>query len=140
MAPQKPYKFTEAKKAAYLEALRNGALKGVAAKSVGVTPWTVINNARKDPEFAAAIEDAEMAAVQIIEDALFKAAAEGNVTAQQVILYNRAPDRWRDRRNVSVTGPSGGALQIELSEAGQQIRDQLRKARSEAASQDPETE
>ncbi|MDY0339893.1 MAG: hypothetical protein RBS17_01595 [Coriobacteriia bacterium] len=136
----KPYKMTAAKKEAYLEAIRKGALKGAAAEAIGVTRGTICAHVRSDPEFARAIEEAEMSLVQVVEDALYKAAVEGNVTAQQVILYNRAPDRWRDRRNVSVTGPSGGALQIELSEAGQQIRDQLRKVASKAASADPEAE
>lgn len=137
--PTRPYKFTAAKKEAYLEALRRGSLRGAAAKAVGVTRWTILHHARQDPEFAKAIEDAEMSLVQVVEDALYKAAVEGNVTAQQVILYNRAPDRWRDRRNVSVTGPDGGPIKLELSEAAQRIRDQLRQAQSSAQGETAET-
>ncbi len=109
----KPYKFTAAKKEAYLEALRRGSLRGAAAKAAGVTRWTVLAHARKDPEFAKAIEDAEISLVQVVEDALYKTAAGGNTTAQLFILMNRAPERWKDRRNLQHTGPDGGPILLE---------------------------
>jgi len=101
MANIQPNRFTTKKREAYLEHLRRGALRGAAAKAVGVSRWTPLAHAKADPEFARAIEEAELAAVQVVEDALFAAAAEGNVTAQIFVLTNRAPDRWRDRRNVA---------------------------------------
>jgi hypothetical protein len=39
-----------------------------------------------------------------VENALFQSALDGNVTAQQVWLYSRCPDRWRDKRAVGHSG------------------------------------
>ena len=49
-------------------------------------------------------EQAELEANELVENALFQAAIGGNVTACQVWLYNRMPDRWADRRNVRIGG------------------------------------
>ena len=35
---------------------------------------------------------------QMVEDALYKSALDGNVTAQLAFLFNRAPKRWADKR------------------------------------------
>jgi hypothetical protein len=59
------------------------------------------------PGRAAEEEQAELAAHGKVEDALFKAARCGNVTACQVWLHNRGPDRWQDRRNLRVGGHPG---------------------------------
>lgn len=96
----------------YLEQLENGLLKLESAKAIGVNYATVWRWRKSDPDFNAACEAAEYTAVVRVEDALYMAALDGNVTAQQVILYNRAPDRWRDRRNVAVSGPDGGPIRI----------------------------
>ena len=37
-----------------------------------------------------------------IENALFKSALDGNVTAQIFWLKNRRPDKWRDRQESKV--------------------------------------
>lgn len=77
-----------------------------------------------DDEFAQLEAEAEMEANELVEDALFRSALGGaltgrtfkngevasesfaapNVTAQQVWLYNRNPERWRDQRNLIVAG------------------------------------
>ncbi len=93
-------KFGKRRQRAYLEALRNGARRGAAAASVGVTRQTVWAYRREHPEFAEAEEQAEMEANELVEDSLFQAAVSGNVVASLAWLYNRMPDRWQDRRNV----------------------------------------
>jgi len=107
-------KFGKRRKQAYLDALRQGARRGAAAASVGVTRETVRLHRQKDPEFAQAEIDAELEAHELVEDALFQAALSGNVVACQVWLYNRMPDRWQDRRNVNLqhTGKDGGPIEI----------------------------
>ncbi len=65
-----------------------------------------------DPAFAAAVEQAEMEANELVEDALFQAAQSGNVVACQVWLYNRMPARWQDKRNLSVTTPPGQPIEV----------------------------
>jgi len=55
-----------------------------------------MNNNKK---FAAEVAQAETDANELVEQAMFSSALKGNVTAQQVWLYNRDPDRWSDKRN-----------------------------------------
>lgn len=94
----KSYKFTDNKKKEYLELLRHGGRRYASAKAVGVTPQTVNAHVKDNPEFAKAVDEAEMEANEQVEDALFMTATSGNVTAMQVWLYNRAPERWADKR------------------------------------------
>lgn len=108
-------KFGDKKRSEYLALLREGYRRGAAARAVGVSPETVRNAYNGDPEFAKAVELAEIDACDIVEDALLEAAKSGNVTACQVWLYNRSPDRWKDQRNVKseISGPSGGPIPIK---------------------------
>lgn len=108
----KPYKLTDKKKELYLDALRRGLRRGAAAESIGMKRWAIRRAAIADPEFAAAIEAAELDAVEAVEDALYDAALSGNVVAIQVVLYNRAPGRWADRRNLRMSGADGGPIKI----------------------------
>ena len=59
----------------------------------------------------------------IVEDALFDAAESGNVTAIQVYLYNRVPERWSDKRNVQMTGPNGGPIQSDIRYTGVSVEE-----------------
>lgn len=109
---RKPWKLTPERKGLYLDALRRGLRKGPAAESIGMTRDGIRKAASSDPEFAAAIEAAELDAVEAVEDALYDAALSGNIVAIQVVLYNRAPGRWADRRNLKMTGADGGPIKI----------------------------
>jgi len=108
-------KFGKRRKQAYLDALRQGARRGAAAASVGVTRETVRLHRQKDPEFAKAEEQAEMEAHELVESSLFRAALSGNVTAAQVWLYNRMPERWQDKRNIQHTGKGGGPIALDVA-------------------------
>jgi len=108
---RKPYKFTDKKKKEYLDLLRDGGRRHASARSVGISPWTAVNHMNEDGEFRNEVELAEMEANERVEDALFMAAESGNVTAIQVWLYNRAPDRWTDKRNPPKTDDSTEALE-----------------------------
>ena len=96
------YKFDDIKRAAYLDALREGCGKAQAAAKVGVHRSTVHNHRTRDPEFADEESRAELEAVGEVESALFMAAISGNPTAMQVFLYNRAPDQWADKRQAQI--------------------------------------
>lgn len=111
------YKFTEGKRQAFLDALRRGARRGLAAEAAGVTRQLVCDYIERIPEFAKLVEKAELEANEPIEDALYQAALSGNVVALQVWLYNRMPDRWRDKRQVNahLLGPDGGSLKAEIT-------------------------
>lgn len=107
-------KFGTRKKAMYLELLRQGYRRGAAAEAVGVSRETVRLAYNSDPEFAEAVDLAEVAACDIVEDALLEAAKSGNVLACQVWLYNRSPDRWKDQRSLKteLSGPGGKPIVI----------------------------
>lgn len=95
--------FSQEKKEAYLEHLRQGLRRGEAATSIGMTRHGVAYHYYRDPEFMAQIEQAELDACEKVESALFKAACDGNVIACQVWLYNRKPHQWKDKRNLNMT-------------------------------------
>jgi len=93
-------KFDSIKKDEYLALLRQGHTRGLAASLVGIHRATVSTHMKKENGFAEAVSEAESDAIGKVENALFEAAMSGNVTAIQVYLYNRNPERWTDRRSV----------------------------------------
>lgn len=101
---ERAYKFTTRKRQEYLKLLSEGSRRVAAAEAVGVKRQTVSNHIAADPEFAAAVDEAEMAANQIVEYGLFQSAQAGNVSACVFWLTNRDPDRWQDRRNLGING------------------------------------
>ena len=90
--------FGSDKRERYLELLREGARRMTAAEAVVVSYSTVWRAMQSDTEFQTAVNQAEMRANELVEDALFHSATNGNVTAMQVWLYNRNPEDWRDMR------------------------------------------
>jgi len=73
--------------------------RGASARAAATTPQTINAYIKEHPEFAQEVEQAEMDACDVVEDALRTKALEGNVTAILVWLYNRSGGRWTDRRN-----------------------------------------
>ena len=56
----------------------------------------------RDPEFAALVRMAEEMADEGIERALYAKAATGNMTAIQLWLYNRRPEKWKDVKRIEM--------------------------------------
>jgi hypothetical protein len=110
----KPYKFDTHKKEKFLALLREGSRRGKAAKAVGVTRQTVAEHCRADPDFAAQVSTAEIVADELVEDALYTAAINGNVVACQVWLYNRQPERWKDRRAIKLQAAGTATLPVDF--------------------------
>jgi hypothetical protein len=108
-------KFDATRKEEFLALLAKGIRPSNAAKKVGIDRRTYQNHINKYPKFAEACTRAEMDANELIEQSLFNSALKGNVTAQQVWLYNRDPERWQDKRNVTVGGDKNNPLEINLS-------------------------
>ena len=71
-------------------------IKDIAAK-MGVSVSTVYDWMNKNPEIAAAIKKGRDKSIDMVENALFKSAISGNVTAMIFYLKNRAPERYKDR-------------------------------------------
>ena len=101
-----PYKFDDNKKEELLQALRDGSRRTAACESVGISRQTFYDALKDNPDFHEKVNQAERDANELVEDALFQAAQAGNVTACQVWLYNRSPDRWADKRQAEhkITG------------------------------------
>lgn len=118
MSVKNPYKFTAKKRKEFLGMIAGGMRRGVAAKALGISRWTVTNHMKEDEAFAEAVGEAEKDADELVEDALYAAACSGNVVAIQVWLYNRQPDVWADKRkvNTEITGKDGGELVIKIIE------------------------
>jgi len=110
-------KFDSIKKDEYLGLLRQGHTRGLAASLVGIHRATVSTHMKKDTGFAEAVSEAESDAIGKVENALFEAAMSGNVTAIQVYLYNRNPERWADRRSVRLAGEGGGPIEVKEIDA-----------------------
>ena len=110
-------KFDSIKKDEYLELLRQGHTRGLAASLVSIHRATVSIHMKKDKEFAGAVSEAESDAIGKVENALFQAAISGNVTEQQVYLYNRNPERWTDRRSIRLAGEGGGPIEVKEIDA-----------------------
>jgi len=95
-------KFGVDKKALFLEKVAGGMRFTSASKAAGVDRSTVYNWLQKDPEFAEAYKQAEVAQIELVEDALIQQCLKGNATCLIFFLTNRAPDRYADRRNPTV--------------------------------------
>jgi ribosomal protein S18 acetylase RimI-like enzyme len=132
-----PVRFTAKAREDYLAALRQGLRPGQAAHNAGVSRWTVHNFRLGNPDFVDDERDAILDSVEMVEDALFKAAIGGNVTACQVWLYNRAPEQWRDMRaRDAVAAGYSGAVTIDdevLAVAAQIVEAEAARATRDAS-------
>ena len=113
-----PRRFGPVKQAAYLENLRSGQGRMMAARNIGIDPSTVDRHAKAYPDYAVQMELAEIASVEKVENALYMAAESGNVTACIFLLCNvsrRATmpaykDKWVSVNRQEVTGKGGGPI------------------------------
>ena len=99
---RKPYKFTAPRRALVLQAISEGKTRTAAMESLGLARQTLTMAMKRDPEFAALVEAAEMPVHEAVESALLKSAKGGNVTAQIFYLCNRAKERWTHVNQVKV--------------------------------------
>src|SRR5574344_2031628 len=97
----RPYreKFDAARRELFLDLLRKGIRRTQACKKAGISRPTFNKCMNNNKKFAAEVAQAETDANELVEQAMFNSALKGNVTAQQVWLYNRDPERWSDKRN-----------------------------------------
>lgn len=85
--------------------LRGWAMDGlddeqIARDKVGVSRQTLYNWRKKYEEIDEALRMGKDVADRHVENALYTAAIEGNVTAIIFWLKNRKPDKWRDMKNI----------------------------------------
>lgn len=81
---------------------RDGLTEVQIAENIGISARTLLNwKKRSIPIFLALKKGKEISDYQV-ENALFKSAIEGNVTAQIFWLKNRKPEQWRDKQEQKV--------------------------------------
>jgi hypothetical protein len=97
----------------FLEAYRGLETGGpitklMAARSVGVGTGAIYRWQQEDPDFDDAVKKLQVEIDNIrttmVEESMFDRIVAGDASAAECIFWlkNRAPDRWRDRKDVSV--------------------------------------
>ena len=80
------------------------------AHNMGISRPTLYNWREKSPAITAALKRGGDVADERVENALYRAACEGNITAQIFYLKNRKPFYWRDKRETEIAG--NGKLEL----------------------------
>lgn len=76
---------------------RNGLSEEQIAKNIGIGRTTLYEWKQKQPDIANTIKKGKEVVDFEVENALYKSAISGNVTAQIFWLKNRKKDQWRDK-------------------------------------------
>jgi len=108
-------KFDAARREIFLDLLRKGVRRTQACKKAGISRPTFNKYMNNNKKFAAEVAQAETDANELVEQAMFSSALKGNVTAQQVWLYNRDPEHWQDKRNIAIGGDKNNPIEMNLS-------------------------
>lgn len=122
MATRKRHaRFDETKQERLLELLREGCGRGAAARKVGVHEATTRRFIAGSPDYKKLVSQAEIdgraTLIEEAEDAQRAAVRAGKSWAVLNTLYNLAPDKWKDRRNIN--------LHISPDEALKKLADSL---------------
>lgn len=121
----RPYreKFDAARREIFLDLLRKGVRRTQACKKAGISRPTFNKCMNNNKKFAAEVAQAETDANELVEQAMFNSALKGNVTAQQVWLYNRDPEHWQDKRNIAIGGDKDNPLNINIKTVADLVKD-----------------
>lgn len=76
---------------------RDGLTDEQIAKNMGIATATLYEWKKRFPEISEALKETKDAADRAVENALYKAACEGNTTAMIFWLKNRKPKEWREK-------------------------------------------
>lgn len=85
----------------FLELIADGTPSNLAGYEVGWTPRQIRKNLA-DPMFKEMIDSATDRMIDSVEKAMVLLAKKGNLGAQQMVLYNLRPDKWKDLRRIEV--------------------------------------
>lgn len=92
---------------------RNGLTDAQIAHNIGINVATLYTWKNKYSEIGNALKETKEIVDNEVENALYKSALSGNVTAQIFWLKNRRPDRWREKREVEVN-PDDKAVNVVI--------------------------
>ena len=94
---------------------RNGLTNEQIAKNMSIGITTLWEWRKKSPKIANALKTGKDEADLQVENALYKEALKGNITAIIFWLKNRKPSEWRDKIQQEITTESAVKLVIDNS-------------------------
>jgi len=100
-----------------------GLTKAQIARFLGFNPTYWIEREHKEPEIREAYERGKSKGVLAISNALFESARAGNTTAQ--IFYLKSIGGWRENIRLEHSGPDGGPIKQEVTNARDALLDRL---------------
>ena len=95
---------------------RNGLTNEQIASNMDIVVSTLWEWRKKSPKISNALKIGKDEADIQVENALYKAALEGNTTAMIFWLKNRRPKEWRDKIQQEITTESAVKLVIDNNE------------------------
>jgi hypothetical protein len=97
------------------------------ADCIGIARSTFYRRMEEREDIQDALKRGRSKGLAVVENALFQAAKNGNVTAMIFYLKNRAPDRWRDRREYHVSEEGKSASEYSTSDLVALVQDDTGK-------------
>lgn len=98
---------------------RRGLMNDQIAQNMGISETTFYKWKAENAEFAKLLKEDKDYCDDMVENALYKSALEGNTTAQIFYLKNRRRSDWRDKQELEVSGEVG------IGDAIRQARERL---------------
>ena len=98
---------------------RRGLMNDQIAQNMGISETTFYKWKAENAEFAKVLKEDKDYCDDMVENALYKSALEGNTTAQIFYLKNRRRSDWRDKQELEVSGEVG------IGDAIRQARERL---------------
>ena len=99
----------------FLDALATGLSVSAAASAAGIGRQTAYDLRNRDPDFAAAWDDALEAGTDVLEDEARRRALNGSDLLTIFLLKGRRPWKFRDNARVEVSGSGGGPVRSTVA-------------------------
>ena len=114
MAGGRPTDFKPAMGEEILQSMAQGLSLAAAASYLGIHRQRVYEWMEKHSEFADTIKLAQAKRQAFLERRLLSAENGPVVTSTIFALKNAAPDDWREKQALEVTGKDGGPMEINI--------------------------
>lgn len=115
--PGRPSVYTDDAPDIAYEVMRTGLSKTAAAGVLGISRETFLQWESDHPAFSVAVKRGEAARTLHLEQDLLSAETGPQVTSRIFALKNACPDEWRDKQQHEMSGPNGGPIQTEATNA-----------------------
>lgn len=107
-----PAAFSQQHKRRYIALIDRGRMPRLAAEDIGFSWSTIQRHLRDDPDFRQACEEASLRLDEHVEEVLLDKALDGDMGAIKMWFQGRQPGKYQESRQVQVTGPGGGPIQL----------------------------